>query len=237
MSNYNHIFLNKQYVFGPYVYHCKLDPSFVQELIKQGDLATGEIIHEDGSKSSQIVEDLTAGDLNRGNERQFSIEQQKWFNRSLKDIFQNYTQNRFNFHSSKYVPDYLLENVWINYQHANEYQPEHIHSGDFSWVIYCKVPEQLEQERKNYKKKGAVPGSISFSYGEYASNPEKNYSWNNVEHSIIPEENDMIIFPAQLRHSVPPFKCEGVRISVSGNASYYMPDTKLYHMGEKRYEI
>ena len=32
--------------------------------------------------------------------------------------------------------------------HANV-QPEHIHAGDFSWVIYCKVPEGLKEEREN----------------------------------------------------------------------------------------
>ena len=53
----------------------------------------------------------------------------------------------------------------------------------------------------------------------------------------VPEVGEMYIFPSQLKHSVPPFKCDGVRISMSGNGVFQRPDSKLYHMGEKRYEI
>jgi|TARA_Y100000816_G_C26079944_1_gene569049 hypothetical protein len=235
MSNYNHKFLDKTYQFGPFIYHCQLDPEFIKEFLRQGELATGEIVHEDGSKTSQIFDDGTASSLVKGHERQFTPSQQRWFNKSLKDVFHHYTQMRFNFHSVDFKPDYVIENVWINYQHANEYQPDHIHSGDFSWVIYCEIPEGLEEERNTTKKKGPQPGSISFGYGEFASNPEKNFMWSNVRHSIIPNPGDMIIFPAQMRHFVPPFKCDGIRISGSGNGVFYMPDQKLYHMGDKRY--
>ncbi len=236
MNNYNHQFLNKTYNFGPYIYHAKLDERFIKELIEQGDKTTDNYEQEDGTVTNQILDGGLAGDLAKGNERQFNPSQQRWFNKNLKELFFHYTQNRFTFHRIEYKPDYILENVWINYQHANEYQPDHIHSGDFSWVIYCKVPEGLKEERENYKKKGPSPGSIVFGYGEAASNPEKSYPWNNTNHSVVPEENDMIIFPAQMRHFVAPFKCDGVRISVSGNGCFYMPDQKLDHMGEKRYE-
>ena len=44
MSNYNHKFLDKTYQFGPFIYHCQLDPEFIKEFLRQGELATGEII-------------------------------------------------------------------------------------------------------------------------------------------------------------------------------------------------
>ena len=237
MNNYDHKYLNITYPFGPYIYHCELDPKFIQELIEQGDKTTDSYQQEDGTITNQILEGALAGQLDTGNERQFNPNQQRWFNKNLKEVFYHYVQSRFNFHRIEYKPDYVLENVWINYQHANEYQPDHIHSGDFSWVIYCKIPEGLEEERKNHTKKGPAPGSIVFGYGEAASNPETSYPWNTTTHSVIPKEAHMIIFPAQMRHFVPPFKSEGTRISVSGNGVLYMPDQKLYHMGEKRYEI
>ena len=33
----------------------------------------------------------------------------------------------------------------------------------------------------------------------------------------MPEKGMMFIFPGKLRHSVPPFKSPGTRVSVSGN--------------------
>ena len=33
MSNYNHKFLDKTYQFGPFIYHCQLDPEFIKEFL------------------------------------------------------------------------------------------------------------------------------------------------------------------------------------------------------------
>ena len=225
MSNeYDHQFVNTQYYFGPYIYQGTLDPKFIEELIKRGDEAT-------------ILQNTSASSLKTGNEKQLSYDNQKWFNNHMRMLFNHYIQNRMRFHGIDYIPDYILQNVWINYQHANEYQPEHTHAGDFSWVIYCKIPEGLEQEVKNYQKKSTPPGYITFAFGEEGGNSEQNYPWITRTHTAKPEVGTIFVFPSQLRHFVPPFTCDGVRISVSGNAILYKPDTKFYHMGEKRYEV
>ena len=55
-------------------------------------------------------------------------------------------------------------------------------------------------------------GGLTFIYGE---GPRSYIS----HHSFVPEEGDMFIFPATLKHWVFPFKSDCVRISVSGNVS------------------
>tara|TARA_Y100000310_G_scaffold203752_1_gene204009 strand:- start:267 stop:536 length:270 start_codon:yes stop_codon:yes gene_type:complete len=54
------------------------------------------------------------------------------------------------------------------------------------------------------------PGIISFMYGE----EQKGI---RTGHGITPALNELWIFPASLRHCVPPFKSDVERISVSGN--------------------
>ena len=44
MSNYDHKYEYKNMYFGPYMYHCKLDPQFCKDLLEQGII--DEIINE-----------------------------------------------------------------------------------------------------------------------------------------------------------------------------------------------
>ena len=69
------------------------------------------------------------------------------------------------------------------------------------------------------------PGIISFMYGE----EQKGI---RTGHGITPALNELWIFPASLKHCVPPFKSDVERISISGN--WFIID-KLRH--EKDFEI
>ena len=105
---------------------------------------------------------------------------------------------------------YYLEKLWVNFQGPNEFNPPHSHGGALSFVIFLKVPTQLRAENKNYKGLSAGPGGITFIYGDTEDRCISN-------HSVFPEEGDMYIFPAWLKHWVYPFKTDCTRISVSGN--------------------
>lgn len=105
---------------------------------------------------------------------------------------------------------------WINFQKKYEYNPTHSHSGDFSYVIWHKIPYSLIDE----KIKG--PGSISNS----SENGSFNFYFVNdnieVKHLSIPnsiEDNGtLLIFPAKQLHSVNPFySSDDYRITLSGN--------------------
>ena len=91
-----------------------------------------------------------------------------------------------------------------------EFNPPHNHSGDFSFVLYLQVPEELKKEDDAFKGQGSGPGTISFMYGEDQANIRTGYG-------IVPATNELWIFPATLKHTVPPFRSDVERISVSGN--------------------
>ena len=65
---------------------------------------------------------------------------------------------------------YALMGLWINYMKANDFNPEHIHKGMLTWIIYLKTPN-LDEERKKYEGKSFAPGGVLFHYGEH-SNPQ-----------------------------------------------------------------
>ena len=77
-------------------------------------------------------------------------------------------------------------------------------------MIYLQIPDELKKEQKEYVGKSCGPGGIQFVYGE-GNRDAITYQ------SHFPEEGDMFIFPAWLKHWVAPYKSDVVRISVSGN--------------------
>ena len=94
-------------------------------------------------------------------------------------------------------PEYILTSLWINYQKANDYNPPHDHDGKLSFVTYLKIPEELTKENKDYQGKSCGPGGIQFIYG---NGPRDCITYM----SFMPEENDIFIFPAWLKHYVAP---------------------------------
>ena len=107
-------------------------------------------------------------------------------------------------------PEYILTTLWINYQKQHEFNPPHDHDGKLSFVIYLSIPDELKKENQAYQGKSCGPGGIQFVYGD---GPRDCISYQ----SYFPEEGDMFIFPAWLKHWVSPFKSDCTRISVSGN--------------------
>ena len=112
--------------------------------------------------------------------------------------------------NEKVPSTFFLEKLWINFQGPNEFNPPHSHGGALSFVIFLKVPIKLRVENQNYKGLSAGPGGITFLYGDIEDRCITN-------HSVFPEEGDMYIFPAWLKHWVYPFTTDCTRISVSGN--------------------
>ena len=112
--------------------------------------------------------------------------------------------------NEKAPSSYFLEKLWINFQGPNEFNPPHSHGGALSFVIFAKIPIELRAENQNYKGLSAGPGGITFLYGDTDDRCITN-------HSVFPEEGDMYIFPAWVKHWVYPFKSDCTRISISGN--------------------
>jgi len=103
---------------------------------------------------------------------------------------------------------------WIVSQYPGEYNPWHKHSGNFSAVIYLKIPKDMEKEydietRDHYPS----TGFIEFMYGQ-------SEDFRSDTAMFKPEVGKMLVFPSWLKHSVYPFYTDGERRSMSFNAYY-----------------
>ena len=144
-------------------------------------------------------------------EEQIHIKDQNQFSDFFNNIFTLYNHALKQWRKDiKEDPKYHLEKLWCNFQKKNEFNPPHSHSGELSFVIYLKVPEELKEENKKYNGLSAGPGGITFLYGQ-----AEDYTISN--HSFFPSEGDMYIFTAYLKHCVYPYESDCVRVSVSGN--------------------
>ena len=139
----------------------------------------------------------------------------------LNDQTKPYIEKQVLKHAKEYVnyPNLSLRSQWINIQAHEGFVPLHTHSGNISYVIYLKVPDYL----KNYynKRNNAVryaEGAIDFIYGH------KNSLFPD-DLSVYPREKMILMFPAEVRHYVFPFKDkESQRVSVAGNIEMIKQD-------------
>ena len=105
-----------------------------------------------------------------------------------------------------------LANSWIVSQYKGEYNPWHKHSGNFSAVMYLKIPEGMNDfMEKEYEDHYPSSGLIQFMYGE-------SQDFRSDTLTCLPEVGKMYLFPSWLKHSVYPFYCEGERRSMSFKA-------------------
>jgi hypothetical protein len=184
--------------WGPCVVKCKIKPEYGKLLL---DEAKNNKIDFRSKLAGQIDHETSYSDESRNKAVPFLSQYFGVYDQA----YQAYTQRKYD-----KKPEYVLSALWINYQKANEFNPPHDHDGKLSFVIYLKIPEELKQENKKYVGKSCGPGGIQFLYG---NGPRDCISYM----SYFPEELDMFIFPAWLKHWVSPFKSDCERISVSGN--------------------
>jgi len=102
-----------------------------------------------------------------------------------------------------------LQSLWINFSKKHDYKPNHTHTGVLSFVIFCKVPEKIFEVQADSNTQNA--GKLIFSHGEPTN------KLMGSEYTVKPYEDLIFIFPAELRHQVPPIWVDEERISVSGN--------------------
>ena len=131
-----------------------------------------------------------------------------------------------------------LDGVWSNIKEAREFNPPHSHSGNYSFVVYCRndlekysIEELQDNEYDNAHDGEQHPelanrklaGLIELQYGE------SNWlNYNTFTH--VPSRRDIIIFPSWLRHCVyAHYEEKAVRISVAGNVSIVIPDGEQHY--------
>jgi hypothetical protein len=109
-----------------------------------------------------------------------------------------------------------LSSSWVNFQEKYEFNPIHSHNGILSFVIWVKIPYDMEDELKtspginsNYN----TAGMFSFHYID-ATGMIRCHDIH-LDKSM---ENCVVLFPSKFNHCVYPFfSSDGYRISVSGN--------------------
>ena len=113
---------------------------------------------------------------------------------------------------------FKLHKLWINFQKKYEFNPIHDHSGIWSFIIFLQIPYNLEDEDKMFPETSftnikSATSRLNFIFYNYIGKLENFYV--NVDKSFV---NKMLMFPANLLHSVYPFYTSNKpRITVSGN--------------------
>jgi len=111
-----------------------------------------------------------------------------------------------------------MAHSWVVSQYAGEYNPWHHHSGDFSAVVFLKLPPNMHKEiEKDFKDHYPASGLIEFMFGE-------NQGFRSDNLKFKPEVGKLLMFPSWLKHFVYPFKSEGERRSMSFNAHMFVPE-------------
>lgn len=185
----------------------RLDPKLLKGLKREaGDLLQGE--GEDmsatlaGRLEQQIKFPLDSALGKKLAEEEFAVACGIWIEESKRDW--DAKTAAFWEQGSYAIEVYEL---WLNCQVAGDYNPVHVHGGDFSGVLYLKVPKQIDGSDYG--------GSICF-HGPEAFDPVK-FRMGMLQY-FVPEPGLYYVFPAWQPHSVMPFKGEGERWSIAFNA-------------------
>ena len=185
--------------WGPYVLELRVDCDLIKTLLEEGNESRENNLDYRNELAGQIEEEYYYKDY-------------EWFVSAFSSYVETYLDGLGEYTRTNNNGSWALENLWINYQKANEYNPPHKHTGDLSFVIYLQVPDEIERENDltahEHKNEGA--GMILFDYGM-----EMPLAINRI--ADMPRTGDAFIFPAWLIHHVYAFKSDVERISVSGN--------------------
>ena len=99
---------------------------------------------------------------------------------------------------------------WFNFQQKYEFIPVHNHEGIYSYVLWIKIPYDIDKECVG---KNAYASCFELFYTSITGDL-KNYKIKVSKN----DEGTVTLFPAYLSHCVYPFSSvNGVRISMSGN--------------------
>ena len=101
--------------------------------------------------------------------------------------------------------------TWLNVQKKYEFNPNHSHAGDLSYVVWLQIPYDLEEEL-------SLPNCIN---SFIRRNSVFSFTTNDIDHPIWVDKSyvgKVILFKSTLRHAVYPFYTSNdERISLSGN--------------------
>ena len=208
--------------FGPWILHTKVPNETIRMLNREcDDIVKNENKRKLADASKNLVGHVTEElliDLQ-------SKPKLKDFGMMLGDLTKclidehNKLKNKVIENSTS--PKFYIHNTWFIRSFEADYNPVHIHtSGQFTCVLYLKVPKGINvKNTRNKKEPYTTEGYIDFIYGSTNLVGSGNYS-------VMPVVGDLYIFPAYLFHTVYPFFGKGERRSLSANFTLEL-DTKV----------
>ena len=189
---------HKYHQFGPYLAEMPVNPVYCAKLLKLG------------KKLKKSHRKNLAGQIHH--EYLYPIETEPWIFNEFQIYINTWMEGWRRFaQKPNFNPKYRMTQMWINRMKAKEYNPLHVHTNcSLSFIIWLEQPQRILNEAKKNKTNAADPGTTNFVYGED--------KWSAVtEKNFIPQVNNLMIFPADLRHSVMHFNSNVIRTSVAGN--------------------
>ena len=104
-----------------------------------------------------------------------------------------------------------IDHIWVNYMEKHEFNPMHNHSGFLSFVIWNKIPFDVEEEMKLYPD---VANNMSSFFAFIHGHPPQQFPIKISKEM----QNYICMFPSNLNHCVYPFyTSDDYRVSFAGN--------------------
>ena len=189
-------------MFGPLVAKFELPNNIINYLLEDAKKQLSDYKNTDyrqnlaGHLKDEVVNTETCRD---------------YFIENCKEYVKAYMDICFRLQPFDYFPTEIgLGNLWTNFMKSGEFNPPHVHSGNYSMVIFLDVPNDIQKANEGHISNSPPPGTLNFVYGE-------EQPLIMTKKVVVPKTGDMYIFPASLRHSVYPFKGDSTRVSMSGN--------------------
>ena len=219
--------LQTYFPFGPPIGHAELPKELVNDFNKGCD----DIVKDEELTNSHALSSDHVGQV----EQDFLIPTDilnKW-GKWLGTQVQTYVSQYFN---QLYIPgqniivtdkSVALQKVneikinvltaWYIRSFAGDFNSIHTHTGcELTCVGYLKVPDLSKEHKKHSASpRAGSTGGVLEIMGTSGSNDTAFFETDRI--GFIPKVGNWYLFPANLRHGVYPFKCDGERRSFSIN--------------------
>ena len=212
--------------YGPPIGHAKLPDELVDDLNKGCD----DIIKNEELSKSQDWSQHLVGQV----EQELLIPKDiinkwgKWFGTQVRAYVKGYVNQLYIpeqtiFASSIEQTYQAINNIktsvlsaWYIRSFAGDFNPIHTHPGcELTCVGFLKVPDLSEESKKNSPNYNGALETLS------NSGPNEAF-FENDRIGFYPKVGNWYLFPANIRHLVYPFRCDGERRSFSINMNTNM---------------